>query len=204
MPRCSGRSRRDRRACSSRRRCRPTSPRWPLKKKPRPKHRRASRRAKQYPNLVTRHPPSRLLRVVPRAKRRPKASRKAGPRKAVAKATSPLRPRRQKGAGSARPATTSNPEPPPDDTEEPTSNPPPGEASAEASVTFDAWEDGADIYSAEATVAEGGERTAASLTDAGGGEGAAAPADVTASATTVAAEAGGGGAGGGNCGSVCR
>ena len=60
------------------------------------------------PNLVTRHPPSRLLRVVPRAKRRPTASRKAGPRKAVAKAP-PLRPRRQKGAGSARPATTSNP-----------------------------------------------------------------------------------------------
>ena len=57
--------------------------------------------------LVTRRPPSRLLRVA-RAKRRPKASRKAGPRKAVAKAP-PLRPRRKKGPGSARPATTSNP-----------------------------------------------------------------------------------------------
>src|SRR4029450_12778464 len=46
--------------------------------------------------------------------------------------------------------------------------------------------------------AEGGERTAASLAEAGSGENAAAPpAEVTASATTVAAEAGGGGGGGG-------
>jgi Domain of unknown function (DUF4157) len=101
------------------------------------------------------------------------------------------------GGGLSAPCYDVESEPPPDDTEEPTSDPPPGEASAEASVTFDAWEDESDVCSAEATVAEGGERTAASLTDAGGGEGAAAPAEVTASATTVAAEAGGGGAGGG-------
>ncbi|HEX5867895.1 MAG TPA: DUF4157 domain-containing protein, partial [Beijerinckiaceae bacterium] len=88
-------------------------------------------------------------------------------------------------------------EAPPEDAEEPTSDPPPGEASAEASVTFEAWTDEADNCQAEATVAEGGERTAASLTDAGGGEGGAAPAEATASATAVAAEAGGGGGTGG-------
>ena len=101
------------------------------------------------------------------------------------------------GGGLNAPCYNVDPEPPPDDAEEPASDPPPGQATAEASVTFAAWEDTGDECGAAGPLAEGGERTAASLADAGGGEGAAAPPEAAASATTVAAEAGGGAAGGG-------
>jgi hypothetical protein len=104
------------------------------------------------------------------------------------------------GGGLNAPCYNVDPGPPPDDAEEPTSDPPPAEASAEASVTFEAWQDETDTCDAEGTVAEGGERTAASLAEAGGGEAGAAPAATAAAATTVAAEAAGGGTGGGTPG----